>query len=292
MAPSTEDRVSIRTPDAFTLAGQLREVEDAEKVAVLCHGINSNKQEYLDVFPKLAERLAAVGISSLRFDFRGHGDSSGEAVDFNITGQMIDLKAVIAWIRSRYGGRREPDLAYVGVSFGGPPGIFLSGSGKTFSSISLIAPVLSYSQTFLSPRTEWARASFNEKSLEHARNFGYLLLDNEFVVGVRLIEEMELLHPEVSIGSIGQDVLLFHGDADTMVPCEVSKSVGERFPNIDLRVLEGVGHGLYISGDDDGITPETAEIQDTVLGSIVDSISRNFREHHDRFTDVTVDKSR
>lgn len=266
--------VSIRTPDGYTLAGDLVDVEGADQVAIMCHGINSHKLEHLDMFPKLAGRLEAVGISSIRFDFRGHGDSSGGSEDFSIVGQLLDLKSAIRWIDTHYDGKHI-SKAFVGVSFGAGPGICLSATYQPFSSISLVAPVLSYSRTFLNPETSWAKSSFNESAYEHAREFGYLLLDSEFKISIRLLEEMRLLHPEVTIGSIEEPVLLIHGTADTLVPCQVSEEVAAKFRQIEAHIVKDMHHGLYVVGDDEGLSEESIAVEDAALNLIVSHIGRN-----------------
>jgi pimeloyl-ACP methyl ester carboxylesterase len=40
----------------------------------------------------------------------------------------------------------------------------------------------------------------------------------------------------------GFPVLLFHGDADETIPIEQSRALAERLPNVELRVMPGVGH--------------------------------------------------
>ena len=44
-------------------------------MAILCHGLGDHKNGF--VLPQLAEALAQAGLSSLRFDFPGNGESDG-----------------------------------------------------------------------------------------------------------------------------------------------------------------------------------------------------------------------
>lgn len=46
-----------------------------------------------------------------------------------------------------------------------------------------------------------------------------------------------------------RDVLLLHGDADTIVPFSASERALEAFPSASLEVLPGAGHGF--SGEDE-----------------------------------------
>jgi uncharacterized protein len=269
-----EQNIRVDTPDRFSLSGLVVGEKSAEQVVIMCHGINSHKQEYLDMYPKLARRLAERGIASVRFDFRGHGDSSGASRDFSVISQLIDLAAIERWVQRTFGQQRFRP-AYVGVSFGAAPGIFAAATASRYSSMTFVAPVLSYIRTFLKPETAWASNSFNDEAFQKANNSGYLLLDGTFEVSIRLLKEMEVLHPEVVIGQISEPILLIHGSADTLVPCAVSEDVARRFPQIELHVIEGMNHGLFLTGDDDGVSERSISIERDALDMMEAHISGN-----------------
>ncbi len=101
--------------------GQLEAIIDkpsesvSEKyVAVCCHphpqhgGTMGNKVIYT-----ASRSLAGLGITSIRFNFRGVGKSEGEYDDG--VGEQDDLKAVVGWIRQEF-----PDFQIIfgGFSFG------------------------------------------------------------------------------------------------------------------------------------------------------------------------------
>ena len=46
-----------------------------QDVAILCHGLGDHKNGF--VLPQMAVALAEKGLSSLRFDFPGNGESDG-----------------------------------------------------------------------------------------------------------------------------------------------------------------------------------------------------------------------
>jgi alpha/beta superfamily hydrolase len=62
----------------------------------------------------VAQNCAAHGLTTLRFNFRGVGDSEGRFADG--VGEVLDLKAALEWLRDQLG----PDvpLGLVGYSFG------------------------------------------------------------------------------------------------------------------------------------------------------------------------------
>jgi alpha/beta superfamily hydrolase len=238
----------------------------------MCHGIDSHKQEYLDMHAVLAQRLAERGVASLRFDFRGHGESSGTNLDFDVSGQIIDLDAAVRWLGAN--GHDNSRKVFLGVSFGAAPGLFWSLTRAPFARVCLFAPVLSYKDTFLEPTTEWGRAAFNPRGFRHAAEHGYLVLDESFRVSIKLIEEMRLLDPRRGLAAFGPgSVLAIHGTADSLVPCSTTQELTATHPNVEVRIIPGMDHGLFVVGDDDGLTSRSHDLQARLYQVITDHLS-------------------
>lgn len=72
-----------------------------EKIVILAHGFTGNKSESDRLFVTAARSLAASGITALRFDFMGSGDSSGEFYEMSPNTEIRDLLDVIAWTRRK-----------------------------------------------------------------------------------------------------------------------------------------------------------------------------------------------
>ncbi len=87
----------------------------SRKLVIMAHGFTGHKQENGRLFVRCARSLAASGISALRFDFMGSGDSSGELDEMTPNTEIADLHAVIAWAWRR-GYRR---IGILGLSCGG-----------------------------------------------------------------------------------------------------------------------------------------------------------------------------
>jgi len=58
------------------------------------------------MFVNAARRFAEAGIASLRFDFRGRGDSAGESAATDLDGMIADLLAAAKFVRSETGIER------------------------------------------------------------------------------------------------------------------------------------------------------------------------------------------
>ena len=84
-----EEAIDIKTVDGYCLKAIGCLPKQPSKVVIMCHGISSHKQEYLDMFAHLSEMLTKCDIGSIRFDYRGHGESSGNSLDFSVISQII-----------------------------------------------------------------------------------------------------------------------------------------------------------------------------------------------------------
>lgn len=253
--------VDIKTADGFCLKAIVCMPDSARKIVIMCHGITSHKQEYLDMFPMLAAKLSNVNIGSIRFDYRGHGESSGRSLDFSVVTQVIDLSTVLQWIKSHESYEKLP-ISYVGVSFGSAPGLFYQKIHHTFREISLFAPVVSFKDTFVEPTTPWGKDNFNHKAWQNAIQSGSLLLDGEFNMGLRLLNELLLIEPLEVIGKLNVPIQVFHGSGDTLVPYSVAEQIQKVHSHIDVRLIPGMGHGLYFGDDEDGVSEKSKIIQE------------------------------
>ena len=83
---------------------------------IFCHGFTGHRLGPGYLFVKCARALADGGISSVRFDFSGSGESEGVFNEMNTSTMMEDLSAVTELVRERFIPRR---VFLCGHSFGG-----------------------------------------------------------------------------------------------------------------------------------------------------------------------------
>ncbi|MEB3198309.1 MAG: alpha/beta fold hydrolase [Candidatus Sericytochromatia bacterium] len=84
--------------DDTTLRGSwtLPEGPGPHPLVVWLHDFGSNRSESRGLFVTGARHLAACGFASLRFDFRGFGESGGQSADSTISTMVRDVEAVLA----------------------------------------------------------------------------------------------------------------------------------------------------------------------------------------------------
>lgn len=223
-ANMTETTLRYPSSDGIILCGIYCQAHADQSVAgsvLLAHGISVDKDEE-GFFTQLAHELACAGYSSLRFDFRGHGESTGKQEEMTVGGEYQDLAASVRHLRSL----SHAPLSIIAASFGAASACRLLAERSDIRSAVLLNPVLDLRATFLRPTLPWAKQSFHEAGFEHASQHGYLLLDGHFRIGTALIDEMANVFPYRDLQRTAIPVLTIHGDADTYVPYEIAKQYG------------------------------------------------------------------
>jgi len=106
---SQNDKLAIRIYRADSAAA------DIAPVILLCHGFFGIQDLLL---PDFAQQFAEAGYTAVTFDYRGFGDSEGEAGRIVPDQQISDIIAVLAWCKNRadMDARR---IALWGTSLGG-----------------------------------------------------------------------------------------------------------------------------------------------------------------------------
>jgi dipeptidyl aminopeptidase/acylaminoacyl peptidase len=122
-------------------------------VVLLCHGFTGVRDELAvattdeGVFSRTARALREAGYASLRIDFRGSGDSSGDFADTTFEGQITDGLAAVDWLAA------EPrvkgtDLGIIGWSQGGLVASAVAGRSGAPKAVALWAAVATPEATF------------------------------------------------------------------------------------------------------------------------------------------------
>ncbi len=119
---------------------------NSDGLVILSHGISTGKEED-GVYTEFAERILAPTLDSIRFDFRGHGDSRMPSRDVTVSGEILDFMAVVRWARER----NYAKLFHVGTSFGASVSLLslANFSFHDFASVVFWNPVISYRNTFI-----------------------------------------------------------------------------------------------------------------------------------------------
>lgn len=152
----------IALPSGEVLAASLESPEAplaGAPAVLLCHGFSGHKAEDGRLFVRLARALAREGMVSLRFDFRGSGDSDGDFADTTVERQLDDARAALRELAGAPGvdGAR---LAVLGLSMGSVVASLLAGERPDLAAVVLWATVahpgeLFQAEAHAEPRPGW-----------------------------------------------------------------------------------------------------------------------------------------
>jgi len=111
-----EDYFYLNQNDEHVFAGHYRPEAPASRAVVLCHPLGEEKLWAHRVLVSFARDVAAAGVSVLRIDFRGEGDSDREFEESDLETRIADASLAIDAVRSLNPGVTEVSL--VGLRLG------------------------------------------------------------------------------------------------------------------------------------------------------------------------------
>ena len=199
----------------------------------LLHGFGGNHIEPHALFPKAARAFATAGVATLRFDFRGSGDSEGEFQDATLGGQTEDAHRGLDFL-ARQPEIDEQRIGIGGLSLGGLIAACTASGDSRVRALFLWAPVAHLGELFEVGTTAERRSEISNLGFT---DYGGLQ------VGAGLVQDALLTNPVASLASFSGRVLVAHGSADETVPVEHAhryKAVlGDR---AELVILNGADH--------------------------------------------------
>jgi len=236
--------MKIKTPDGFILDAIFNKVSGSSKGVVFAHGMTVDKDDE-GVFGRAEPRLNELGFSTLRFDFRAHGKSSGNSItDFTISGELNDLDTIISFMKKQ--GLKWIGLA--GASFGGGiAALYASENPQTIQALLLANPAVNFEKGFLNPTTRWAMKHF-ANLYSRIKHKGFIEVANKkFKIGKKLFDEMKLYNPCDVLRKYKGRLLIIHGDKDTKVAYQDVVECYEKLdnPNKKLEIIKGSEHGFH-----------------------------------------------
>lgn len=205
---------------------------------VMLHGFTGSKHEIRRLFVQQARALARFGIASLRFDFRGCGDSAGEFHEMTVTGMQSDAHAAWRWLAGQEGVDAER-LGILGMSLGGMIAALAMAAGLPARVAVLWAPVTN-------PR----RLVVNRSSPDTQRQMmaSGVADMNGWAVGRGFVQEMMLADPLAALSRVPVPLHVLHGDQDPTVPHDDSLAAVTALHaagrDIRLTTLSGADHGF------------------------------------------------
>jgi pimeloyl-ACP methyl ester carboxylesterase len=234
-----QKKLKFASRDGLKLHGTLATPSSGIDGALLMvHGITSDRNEW-GIFELVAEELANDGIASLRFDFRGHGDSALDENLISLSGIFSDVLAAWDELEGHLDteGRRFRRYT-LGSSYGGGLSYAAASRIGRIDRAFMMAPVLNYLTDLENCAPKW---------LSDLKNKGHLKY-NDLKLGRPLANEAMYFDP---LAGAAVPATIFHGTLDTDVSIDLSRDAAARHPNLELVPVEGAGHVLNVPEDFD-----------------------------------------
>lgn len=222
--------------DGFKLNARLCKPSQPKAAVLFVHGICGDLDE-IGIFTNLERKLSTLGVMTLRFDFRGHGDSDGEASDASVQAEIRDLIQAMNFLKS------EEDFSSIGViaaSFGASIVLLSDVLTASIKTAVFLNPVIDFRRTFLEPVTRWGKENFGREKIESSDSI--FLEDCE--LGKMFIEDLTRYEPKEVLPKWNIPTYIIHGDKDDAVPFSSSKEMAESCADSYLAPMPGTGHGF------------------------------------------------
>lgn len=209
---------------------------------ILSHGFGGSHVGSWDY----AARFVSEGFAAFRLDFCGGGlisRSDGSMLEMSVLTEARDLNAVIDYFMD---DPRFSDIYLWGQSQGG----FVSSYVAAERPEDIAALVIEYPAYVLqddAKRRQLPDGTFPERSTLLGMPIGRVY--SEDVVSFDIYEHMS---------AYDGPVLILHGDKDPLVPMRYSERAVQAFPNAEMVVMPGQGHGFTGTGRQEAMETETA----------------------------------
>jgi pimeloyl-ACP methyl ester carboxylesterase len=258
---------TFRSLDGLRLCGTLVVPnQSASNAAVLVHGGGVNRDEG-GFFTRLALGLSDAGLPSLRFDFRGHGESDGRQEDLTLSGVANDIRAAVAHVRETTAAE---SVNVIGASFaGGICAFYASRHADHVRRLVLFNPLLNYKKRFIEDKPYWHDDRISPEAAEELSEHGFVPHSPTFKLGRPLLNEVFYLRPNEELGKVVAPTLIVHGTRDTFVPVDSSRAaIAEIAGRAELIEVEGAQHGLAVPDDPQYLDPQTRKWQASVIQAV------------------------
>ncbi len=230
-----EEKIFINSTDGIKICALISNIV-SDKIILLCHGIRGDKNER-GSFNLLAKEIQKNGYSTIRIDFRAHGESTGIDYEMTISKEIEDIECVINFLRSK----EYKEIIILGASFGA--GIISLLDYSKFPEVKALVLWYGALDNYECLRTDSYLSERNKEiALKNGFYPSYSKAGKLFRFGVPLFEEINKYKPKDSIQNINLPKLFVHGLVDEVVPYEVSVEVYNKCVNSKLELIENGSH--------------------------------------------------
>ncbi len=232
-----KENIHFENSKGDTLVGILTKTNNKDWILIMAHGFSSNKNT--KNFVKLSEMLDEKDVSTLRFDFWGHGESEGKFENITISEAVDDILSAITFVKGL--GYRK--IGLLGSSFGGISSIIASSKTSELSFLALKSPVSDYWEI---EREKYTKEELDDWKIEGFKEYED---DGKFMkLRYSFIADLDNNNAYKAAKNIKIPTLIVHGDLDGDVPYSQSQKLVSILSNAQLVTINGANH-RYTEGN-------------------------------------------
>ncbi|WP_405824413.1 alpha/beta fold hydrolase [Streptomyces sp. NBC_00838] len=233
---------------------------------IFVHGGGVTREEG-GFFTRLATRLGAAGIASLRYDLRGHGMSDGTQEEATLSAHLNDIRVAIDHVRAETAATR---VSLIGASFGGGLCAYFSArSHLTTGPLTLLNPQLNYKGRYVDQKPYWSNDHLDDEAAAALAGDGFIPHSPSVKHGRAMLNEIFWISPLDVLSEIVTPTLIIHGTEDTFVPIAASRKAASKITvERELMEIAGAQHGFAVHDDPHYLDRQTQEWQAQVIEKV------------------------
>lgn len=222
--------------DQETIYANLYRPDTTEPVPliIMCHGYNGSAND----FAAEGRYYATHGIAACSIDFCGGSNNSrstGLTTDMTIFTEKADLLATFNYFKDQTFINHDKVFLFGGSQGGLVTTLATEELQDEVAGMALYFPALCIPDN-------WRDTYKEESEIPEENEFWGMKLGGDFFRSIRDFYVFD------EIGSYSGNVLIVHGDKDDIAPLSYSQQAIELYPNAELIILEGEGHGFSPNG--------------------------------------------
>ena len=206
--------------------------DKSKPIIIICHGFASNKNR--PNFVNLSLAFNQQHISTLRFDFYGHGESDGKFENITVTEAVDDILQAINYLK-KLGYKK---IGLCGSSFGGLASLIAASKSPDLFALTLKSPVSDFKELFNLSKTKEEISLWKKRGYDYYQNSD----GNKLKLSYTFYGDIKNNTAYRIASKIPIPTLITHGDHDETVPIEQSIKTAKLIKNCTLKIVKGADH--------------------------------------------------
>lgn len=190
---------------------------------------------HTSILRETARKLTERGISALRFDFSGNGQSDGDFINTAYTRHIGEMKTALQFLSSKGVSR----FGLAGHSMGAAISILAAAQMDEMANISGVC-ALSGRLGGLDPEGAFTAEQMSE--LRKTGHVGFLSRGRRLMLSNAFFEDAARYDILKTIAAFSPPLLVIHGDQDEIIPVANAWAAKAHNPRATLEIIAGADH--------------------------------------------------